>query len=92
MSQAANNQDVLTLEEVAGYLRVSIQAVEELAERGTIPGRRVQHEWRFLKCALENWLCGPDDKQALLNQAGALAGDDSLPKMLTAIYAKRRRP
>jgi excisionase family DNA binding protein len=91
MSQVITNYDVLTLEEAAGFLRVSIETAEELATRGAIPGRRVEHEWRFLRSAIENWLRGPDYKQSLLAQAGALRDDESLATIREMIYAERGR-
>ena len=70
MSQILVENEVLTLEETAGFLRVAVRTVEELADRGSIPGRRVQGEWRFLRCAIEDWLRSPDYKRSLLDQAG----------------------
>lgn len=92
MSQVIASHEVLTLEEAATYLRVSSGAAEHLAMRGTIPARRVKDEWRFLKSALDDWLRGPDYKQALLGQAGALRDDDSLGELRSVIYAERGRP
>ena len=92
MSQVVTNQDVLTLEETADYLRVSVEAAEELAVRGAIPGRRIRGEWRFLRSAIEDWLRRPDYKQALLAQAGSLRDDESLAELRKAIYAARGRP
>jgi excisionase family DNA binding protein len=92
MSQVITNHDVLTLEEAAGFLRISAQSAEKLATQGTIPGRRIHDEWRFLRSALEDWLRRPDYKQALLNQAGALRDDESLAELRDAIYAARGRP
>ena len=92
MSQVITNHDVLTLEEAANFLRISVQTAEELAAHGRIPGRRIRDEWRFLRNALEDWLRRPDYKQALLNQAGTLRDDESLTELRNAIYAARGRP
>jgi hypothetical protein len=92
MSQVITDYEVLTLEEAAGFLRITPQRAEELATGGTIPGRRLDHDWRFLKSALENWLRGRDDKRTLLDQAGALKDDNSLAAMRDMIYAERGRP
>src|SRR5687767_914374 len=92
MSQVVNSHDVLTLEEAANFLRISVQSAEELAAQGAIPGRRIHDEWRFLKGALEDWLRRPSYKQALIHQAGALRDDESLAEILNAIYASRGRP
>lgn len=47
---------VLTLEEVAELLRVETPVVEELADAGQLPGRRVGGEWRFAREAVLAWL------------------------------------
>lgn len=47
---------------------------------------------RFLKPAVEDWLREHDGRAVLLKQAGALADDESLPKLVTSIYARRGRP
>lgn len=46
---------IMTLEEVAAFLKVSEQTVYELARSGNLPGRKVGREWRFFKPALINW-------------------------------------
>ena len=92
MSQAMSMPDVLTLEEVADYLRLPKETIERQANRGRIPGRRVEDTWRFLKAAINDWLRSQDSRVILLQQAGALAADDTLPELRTAIYAARGRP
>jgi excisionase family DNA binding protein len=47
---------VLTLPDAAELLRVETAVVEELAEAGQLPGRRVGGEWRFAREALLRWL------------------------------------
>lgn len=42
-------QDVLTLEEIAKYLRLPKETIEWQAVQGKIPGRRIEESWRFLK-------------------------------------------
>lgn len=56
MNQAVHMPDVLTLEEVADYLRLSPDVIEKQAVRGNIPGRRIEDTWRFLKTAVDDWL------------------------------------
>lgn len=92
MSQVIAHHDVLTLDEAADFLRIPVEAVEELASRGAIPGRRIRDDWRFLRSALEDCLRRPDYQQALLNQAGRFRDDESLPELRQAIYAARGRP
>lgn len=48
--------EVLTLPEVAAYLRVSEEAVLELVTQDILPGQQIGGEWRFLKRAVVEWL------------------------------------
>ncbi len=83
---------VLTLEEVADYLRLPPETVERQAARGRLPGRRIEDTWRFLKAAVDDWLRGQDDRIILLQQAGVLQDDDAWAELLETIYAQRGRP
>ena len=47
---------VLTVRDAAELLRVETAVIEELAEAGELPGRRVGGEWRFARDALLRWL------------------------------------
>jgi len=49
-------QRFLTLEEVAGLLRVSSQAIRRLLRKGEIPAVRVGRAWRVEETALQRWL------------------------------------
>lgn len=48
--------DVLTLEEVAAFLKLSPDVVRARAEEGDLPGRRFGKEWRFARAAVLAWL------------------------------------
>lgn len=41
------NSEVLTVQEVANYLRVDIRTVYRLAKRGDIPCIKIGRQWRF---------------------------------------------
>jgi excisionase family DNA binding protein len=83
--------DVLTLEEVAAYLRLSPEVVEAHASAGSLPGRRIADTWRFLRPAIDEWLRAQDSRTVLLQQAGVLADDETLADLRASIYAQRRR-
>ena len=83
---------VLTLDEVAGYLRLPPDVVAREAARGQIPGRKIEDTWRFLRTAVDDWLRTFDSRMVLLQQAGALAEDESLMLLKDSIYRSRRRP
>ena len=48
--------ELITLEEVANYLRVTKQTVHRLLERRGIPAMKVGHQWRFDKASIDVWL------------------------------------
>ena len=48
--------EVMTLEETAEYLRLPATLVEQQAQSGLLPGRRIDSHWRFLKAAVNSWL------------------------------------
>lgn len=83
--------EVLTLDEVAAYLRLPKETVERQAMRGQLPARRIEDTWRFLKTAIDDWLRSQDSRLILLQQAGALHDDDSLAELRSTIYAQRGR-
>ena len=91
MNYTMTMPDVLTLEEVADYLRLPKELVERQARQGQIPGRRIEDTWRFLKEAINDWLRSHDNRTILLQQAGVLAEDITLPQLRAEIYAARGR-
>jgi excisionase family DNA binding protein len=49
-------RDVLTLNEVADYLRIPRSTAYKLAQEGKLPGQKVGRQWRFRKDAVDIWL------------------------------------
>ena len=47
---------ILTIEEVAKYLRVSDRTVYDWAQKGEIPAGKIGTVWRFKKSEVENWV------------------------------------
>jgi hypothetical protein len=87
----ATTHDVLNLEEVATYLRLPTATIADQAEQGQIPGRKIEDTWCFLKAAIDDWLRSVDGRTLLLQQAGALADDDTLSALRRSIYQSRKR-
>lgn len=48
--------DILTIEEVAKYLRVSERTVYDWAQKGEIPAGKIGTVWRFKKEEIEKWV------------------------------------
>ncbi len=48
--------ELMTVGEVADYLRVTKKTIYRLLERGKIPATKVGNQWRFKKSSLDDWL------------------------------------
>jgi|Deesub1362A_J573_1020465.scaffolds.fasta_scaffold01498_2 excisionase family DNA binding protein len=48
--------ELMTLEEVANYLRVTKKTIYRLLKRGGVPATKVGRQWRFEKAAIDDWL------------------------------------
>ena len=48
--------DVLTIDELAEYLRISRSTLYKLAQEGRVPCQKVGRHWRFRKQAIDRWL------------------------------------
>lgn len=60
------NHDILTLEEVALYLRLKPQTIYRWAQERRIPAVKLGKEWRFRKSILDRWL----DERMLSEDSG----------------------
>jgi len=47
--------DIMTLEEVAGYLKLKPQTIYTWAQDGKIPAAKLGKEWRFRKSVIDRW-------------------------------------
>ena len=50
------NDEILTLKEVATYLKLAEKTAYRLAAEGKLPGFKVGGSWRFKKADVENWI------------------------------------
>ena len=50
------DHEILTLEEVARYLRLKPQTIYRWAQEKRIPAVKLGKEWRFRKSILDRWL------------------------------------
>jgi excisionase family DNA binding protein len=48
--------DVLTIEELAIYLKIPKSTLYKLAREGKIPANKVGRHWRFQKRSIDRWL------------------------------------
>ncbi len=84
--------EVLTIQEVAEYLRLPEEVVLTEVVHGHLPGRKIADTWRFLKAAIDDWLGTQETRHILLGQSGILAADIQLDDLLEKIYTERGRP
>ncbi|MBL4821246.1 MAG: helix-turn-helix domain-containing protein [Gammaproteobacteria bacterium] len=50
------NDEILTLKEVAEYLKLAEKTAYRLAAKGKLPGFKVGGSWRFKKEDIEQWI------------------------------------
>jgi len=48
--------EVLTIEELAAYLKIPKSTLYKLARDGSVPCQKVGKHWRFHKSAIDEWL------------------------------------
>ncbi len=56
MKMTTKEEKLMTVKEVADYLRLDEHTVYRMARKGEIPAYKVARQWRFKKNALEKWL------------------------------------
>ncbi len=55
--------EIMTIEEVAAYLRVSERTVYDWAQKGDLPGGKLGTTWRFKRTDVEGWVNSRISKQ-----------------------------
>ena len=55
----------MTVQEVAGYLKVNPKTVYRLVREGRLPGFKVAGSWRFRRDDIDGWI--DDQKKAAAN-------------------------
>ena len=55
MSDPVDNE-IMTLSEVASYLKIAEKTVSRMITRGEIPCTKVASQWRFMKSMIDDWL------------------------------------
>ncbi len=53
--------DIMTLEEVAAYLKVTPQTIYVWAQEKRIPAAKLGKEWRFKKSIIDKWFASHFD-------------------------------
>ena len=56
------NNDIMTVKEVAEYLKITEKTAYRLTAEGKIPGFKVGGAWRFRRTEIENWIENQSNK------------------------------
>jgi excisionase family DNA binding protein len=54
--EGEKNDSILTVRDVAGYLRISEAKIYRLAKAGRVPSFRCGKSWRFSRDLLDKWI------------------------------------
>lgn len=56
MSTSTNESEILTIKQVAEYLKVTERTIYRLAAAKKIPAFKVGGTWRFSRADIDNWI------------------------------------
>jgi excisionase family DNA binding protein len=48
--------DIMTIEKLSGYLKISKSTLYKIVREGKIPSQKIGRHWRFRKGAIDHWL------------------------------------
>lgn len=57
------SNEIMTLDELAEYLKISKSTLYKLAQQGKLPGQKVGKRWRFHKQAIDRLLQNPPTRR-----------------------------
>ena len=73
-----NPDSILTIEELAVYLKLSKSTLYKLCVEGKVPGQKVGRHWRFHRTVIDQWIgLKPDANRTnpIVPQGGISKGD-----------------
>jgi PTS system nitrogen regulatory IIA component len=51
-----DNENIMTLGEMADYLKIAKRSLQRMAESGDIPGTKIASQWRFMRSVVDDWM------------------------------------
>lgn len=66
MSTHLSPDQILTVKEVADYLKLSDSTIYRLVNHGQLPGRKIGGTWRFSRQIIDSWLCSQQETVSFL--------------------------
>ena len=95
--RAVLEDEMLTIDDLAKYLKLKPQTIYKWAQAGKIPGAKFGKEWRFRRSAIEQWIdsnmqasCGK--KQARVEAVASGVGSESARAASEAAEQRSARP
>lgn len=76
--------EIMTIEELAKYLKISKSSMYKLCQEGKIPGHKVGRHWRFQREVIDEWLA----EQSKGSDSGKLSMDSLKDIVNEAISVK----
>jgi len=73
--------EVMTLREVADYLRLAEKSVLRMAQTGRIPAAKIASQWRFMRTLVNDWLASQMALPPTIRRPGDVAPPQSLPPL-----------
>jgi excisionase family DNA binding protein len=62
--------DVMTIDELAAYVKISKSTLYKLVQNGKVPGQKIGKHWRFRRQAIDRWLdAEPNEAQGKTKHA-----------------------
>lgn len=68
---AKRDDDIMTMDELAEYLKISKSTLYKLAVESKLPGQKIGKRWRFHRGAIDDWLRQRPEQ----NDSGKKPGD-----------------
>ena len=65
--------EVLSTEQAAGYLQLSVETVKRKARAGDLPAAKAGRQWRFRREDLDAWLASGGDREEAAVDRGLAA-------------------
>lgn len=76
-------EELITIQDVAAYLKMSPQTIYRMAQQGRIPAIKVQNRWRFRRGDIESWL-SPREEDAC-REVLVVVGEPSVAELFVRV-------
>ena len=57
------NDDIMTVKELADYLKIAEKTTYRFASEGKVPGFKVGSAWRFRKSEIDRWISRQESRK-----------------------------